>query len=480
MNDFKVMENIKILNPDGTEEVLYAPTKKQKLLHLSTEPNVLFWGGRGSGKSMALRWDAHMRALSFPGFKYVILRRTYPELQKSHIIHVPSEMKKLGGYFHHTDHIAYYPNGSIGFFSHCSTEQHVLNLLSAEFAWAGFDEISTFEWDMFTKLAASVRVPEASGLTAMVRAATNPLGVSAEMINRYWVLKDITLDEDPDYNPNDWYQIHANLEDNPYVDQDQYKKRFSGLPTHVRKAWVDGEFGLENALFDVYPKKDGQPYHYIPEINLPDLVKKAQIYRAFDMGYFPDPAYCAWIAHLGNRFIVFHEKYWYKTIVSEIAADIQAEDEKLGVEKVCITFCDPTIDIRTGADVITMKDIFELHGVPMECSINNREHYAAAIHSALAEVAQEANPEENKPAIPRIQIYVNGNRGCPYLAKTLPLQRFDEKHPLRLADHPHDHATVSVAYFLISSGAMERSKIVAPYKLKPWMRPRSTNPVRFW
>lgn len=326
-----------------------------------------------------------------------------------------------------------------------------------------FDEISTFEWEMFVKLAASVRVKKDSNLIGMVRAATNPLGTSAEHINKYWVLKDITVDDDPDYNKNDWYDIHANVDTNPYVDQEQYRKRFgTGMPAHVRKAWVEGEFGLENALFDVYPTRNGQPYHYLPLADIPGLVKNAQIYKAFDMGYFPDPAYCIWIAHLGHRFIAFHEKYWYKSTVELIAEDIKEIDKALGITNVVETFCDPTIDINTGADIYTMKDKFEINGIPMTTSINNREHYAAAIHSALG--------EEAEPGVPRLQILYNGKRlGCPYLAKTLPLQRFDPKHPLRLADHPDDHPSVALAYFLISSGSLDQKGRATPSKPKPWM-----------
>jgi hypothetical protein len=379
-------------------------------------------------------------------------------------------MKKLGGDFHGTERVARYPNGSKGFFSHCANEEDVLNLLSAEFALMIFDEISTFEWEMFTKLAASVRVPKNSNLIAMVRGATNPLGVSAEEINRYFVLKDITQDEDPDYNPNDWYSIKANLDSNPYLDQEQYKKRFSGLPAHVRRAWVEGEFGMENAIFDFFPSKNGKPYHVTSELDIPSLVKNGQIYRAFDMGYFPDPAYCAWIAHLGNRYIVFHEKLWYKTIISDIAADILEEDEKLGLNNVVITYCDPTIDIKTGADVRTMKDIMQDSGVPMETSINNREHFAAAIQMGLGEEVTL----DGENYVPRLQIYLDksGRRGCPYLVKTLPRQRFDPKHPLRLADHPDDHAAVTVAYFMISSGAIEHRQLFTPSKQKKWMVPK--------
>lgn len=221
---------------------------------------------------MALRMEAHSRALANEGYVYCVLRRKYPELEKSHLVYLPAEMKKLGGYYNHSKKKAFYPNGSVGVFSQCADDEDVLNLLSAQFSWMGFDELSTFDWDKFTKLSASVRVTKDSGLIAMVRGCTNPLGPSAGDINRYFVNKDVTAEEDENYNPDDWFAIKANAIDNPHLDIDQYMKRFSGQAAHVRKAWVDGDFVLENALFDFRPTaliedEDGNPkvipYHVI-------------------------------------------------------------------------------------------------------------------------------------------------------------------------------------------------------------------------
>ena len=469
---------------EGVEHIVYEPHPKQLDYHQRTEPNVLFWGGRGSGKSMCGRWDAHLRALAYPGFKYAILRRTYPELMKSHLIEIPYEMKLLGGWYHRTDKIAHYPNGSMGFFSQCQGEQDVLNLLSAEFYLMFFDEVSTFPWAMFAKLAASVRVPKGSGLTAMVRAATNPLGISAEDIDRYWVSKNVELEDDPMYNPNDWFNIRANLEDNPSVDADQYRKRFSGLPAHVRKAWVDGEFSFENALFDFHANRNSKPWHLINELDMetevmPDgstreiakIVKAGIVYRAIDAGWFPDPTVCLWIAHLGNRYVVFHEKIWYKTTAHEIALEILAEDKRLGIPQVAMTFCDPSMDIHTTADVRTIKEIYESDRVPMECSINNREAYATVVHNALATQAGDG--------LPQIQFYVYAQQGCPYLAKTLPQMRYDMKKPKSMAHHKDDHAVVALAYFLLSHSADNRRQIKTGKALPKWMRGKITDSDRF-
>lgn len=450
-------------------QVLYVPTDKGIEYHRRTEPNVLLWGGRGSGKSTIGRWDAHMRALAHPGFRYIVLRRTFPELEKSHLVHVPREMKLLGGTFNYTKHLATYPNGSSGFFSHCATEEDVLNLLSSEFALAFFDELSTFEWEMFTKLSASVRVPLGSGLTAMVRAATNPLGPSAQKVHQYFIEKDVDPEEDPDYLPLDWYSITANLIDNPHLDREQYKKRFSGLPAHVRKAWVDGEFVLENALFDLRPKVEGKPYHVINDLDFPKVLKAATIYRAIDNGWFPDPTVVLWFAHLGNRHIVIHEKTYYRHTAVETAEQIKLEDAWLsslvGPDfkiRVAMTYCDPSMDINTTADVRTIKEVYEANGIPMECSINNREHFSTVMHTALAEEAAEHTP--------RIQFYVNGKtRGCPSLVQTIPQMRYNEKRPKAMDDHRDDHWVIACCYYLMSHSSDLRSEVTRLTSARPWM-----------
>jgi hypothetical protein len=177
----------------------------------------------------------------------------------------------------------------------------------------------------------------------------------------------------------------------------------------------------------------------------------------------PDPAYCIWVAHVGNRYIAFKEKLWYRTVAPEIAKDMIAESEGM---RISMTYCDPTMEIKTAADVRSIKDIFEDHGVPMEASINNREHYVHAVHTALQ--------EEAEPGVPKLQILdkTPPDMGCPYLIKTIPQMRFDPKHPLRMADSKNDHGVIALAYFLISSGATERRDMNTLYRLPKWMRPK--------
>ena len=455
---------------------MWSPFPKQIEFHESQIMNLLARGSRGSGKSDMLRMDAHMRGMTIPNCTMVLIRSTLKQLQQSHLLWIHKEMKDLGGYFHGTNYCAHYPTGSRLFFSYVGHADDALNLLGAELAAAYFDELSAIPWDYFMKLQASVRTKKASRVKAVTRSATNPFGESAAEIERFFVHRTIDPDDDAfdNYFPDDWGYIQINMEDNPYIDVEDYKKRLINLPPHLRKAWLYDEYADESALFDFKPKdENGNPYHVIEDIDLAKVIKSGRIYRAFDMGWHPDPAYCVWIAHLGNRYVAFHEKIWYKTIIPEIARDIHEIEERMGLRDVreegptkCVvtTFCDPSLDIHTGQEIRTSKGIFEANNIPMESSVNNRELFATVVHQALAEEAEHNTP--------RLQVY-RGNKvlGCPYLCRSLPLMRFNEKRPMAMADHQHDHPVVSLAYFLISHAANEH-RTVEQMKTPKWMLPR--------
>jgi hypothetical protein len=447
-------------------------TVNQVEFHKSTITNLLAIGSRGSGKSIMLRNDAHMRAMSVPGCNIVLIRKTMRQLEESHLLNIRAEMKLLGGDYNGSTYRCDYPNGSKLFFSYVGNSGDALNLLGAEFIAAYYDELSVIPWTYFTKLNASVRVAghfRDMGLQAVIRAATNPLGVSAGECMQYFVNKDVEWTEDgnDDYDPDEWGHIQINMEDNPTLDVEQYKKRFSKAPEHIRAAWLRGEYMEANTMFKFYPFKDDKPYHVLTELDIPRLVKNARIYRAYDHGFDPDPAYCCWIAHLGHRYIVFHEKKWNGKVASEIAADIREIDQELGITRVVTTHCDPVMDIHTGHETRTLVGIFGDHGIPMEPAVNNREHFAALLHSALI--------EEAEPGVPRLQIFRGHgfDSGCPYMIRAIPLQHFDEKHPLRLADQAHDHPVVSLAYFLMSHSADEQRSFTQRI-IPKWMRPHKS------
>ena len=67
------------------ELTLPRPTEKQKLFLEDAHRYLAFGGSRGGGKSFAVRMDAIIKCMKYPGIKIIIVRRTYPELVANHI-----------------------------------------------------------------------------------------------------------------------------------------------------------------------------------------------------------------------------------------------------------------------------------------------------------------------------------------------------------------------------------------------------------
>src|SRR5574341_1747787 len=454
----------------------YVPTPKQLDFHESTTINVVIEGSRGTGKSVCLRNDAHIRAMSHPGFVFLIIRRTMPELKKSHLKFITREMHAMGGHFHKTDAIAYYPNGSMGFFGHCETEADMMKLLSSEYDAIYFDEISTFTWSMVTKISSCLRVSETSGLLAITRAGTNPIGEGASDIHRYYISKNVDPEVDPDYNPDEYQAIHTTLDDNPFIDRVQYVKQLSRLPAHVRRAWLDGEWVLEDAYFmDYRPTKDGLPWHCIQEYpQISNRLKEftgadkpfqwIMVYRALDWGFYPDPAVCLWIAVLPNkRVVVLKEFQWREQTAKNVGKDIKTKSDGMHVVQ---TFCDPTMFMGSQAsDFMSRSEIIEAQGIPLTPMKNDRTAAGYAIHEYLNTVLEDG--------LPMIQIY---QPLCPNLARTIAEMRTDKTNPEKIADG-NDHWVIALAYFCM--GQIGNSREFVREEVPRWMRRKAGPSKRY-
>ena len=435
--------DIVLTRADGSRKTLYAPHPKQVAYHKVNCANFLLEGERGTGKSTVLRWDCHLKALAYPGYKYLILRRTMPELRKSHLTFITSEMDSLGGValgVRTGTPECHYANGSFGVFGHCETEQDVEKYLSAEFYTIVFDEIVTFPWEWITRIKPSCRVPKGSGLTAHVRGGTNPLGQSAEEVNRYFIARDVTKDEDPEYVPEDWGSLHMTMDDNPSLDKAQYLKQFAGIPEAYRKAWLRGEWGIEGAYFSLGDDHTSVDLPVVVDPRKGPLrmldVSWLHVYRLIDYGWH-DPTVCVWVCVLPNgREIPFMEEMWTETPAAEIARDIAAKSAGM---RVITTIGDPTMWDGLKEMGHCIADEFEQNGVPMTRGKNDRTAAGMAIQQHLNNHLQDG--------LPKLIIY---EPGCPVLLRSLRSMRVDKKRPGRIADHKMDHMPICLGYFCMA------------------------------
>ena len=102
-------------------------TEKQKSFIDATENEVLFGGAAGGGKSYGQIADALLFALRYPGSKQLVLRRTFPELEKSIIRCALSLFPRSLYSFNSSSHVGKFKNGSVIDFGYCAAKTTYTN-----------------------------------------------------------------------------------------------------------------------------------------------------------------------------------------------------------------------------------------------------------------------------------------------------------------------------------------------------------------
>lgn len=211
---------------------------------------ILIGGAAGGSKSRGLREIGHRECLKRPHVRVLLLRRTYRELDQTHLRDVELEAPEMGADAVPSAKVVRYPNGSVMQFGHCETAADAANYLSAEYDLIVFDELVTFEETQFLLISSRARSTK-PGLVPKVIAGTNPGGPQSHWVRARFIDKTVDRDQYPDYVPEEWAFIPSKLEDNPYLDK-SYERKLLALPPELRKAYRDGDW-------DIFP---GQ---YFPE-----------------------------------------------------------------------------------------------------------------------------------------------------------------------------------------------------------------------
>lgn len=144
---------------------------------------VLYGGAAGGGKSEALITGA-LRHVGRPDYCGILLRRTFPELEKSLISRAPKFCKPLGGRYNDQKHRWTFPSGAQLYFGHLEHESDVDEYQSVEFQFIGFDELTLFTESQYRNMTARAR--SSTGLPVRIRAGTNPGGEGHDWVQRWW------------------------------------------------------------------------------------------------------------------------------------------------------------------------------------------------------------------------------------------------------------------------------------------------------
>lgn len=409
-----------------------AITKRQDQFINSTAREVLYGGAAGGGKSYGQLIDALLFALRYPRSKQLILRRTYPELEKS-LIRVSLSLYPRGIYsYNKSMHFGSFINGSLIDFGYCDSETDVYKYQSAEYDIIRFDELTHFTEQMYLYLISRLR--GANDYPKQVKSTTNPGG-----IGHMWVKARFIDFAPPDVVKDGRVFIPAKVTDNRFLMEGDsgYIERLKLLSENDQRALLKGEWDLfEGRFFENFSRET----HVVKPF---DLSSGYRFYLSLDYGLDMLAAYIFALDSFGRCYVV-DELYEGKDngheghIVSSAAAAVKRLIAGRKIERM---FAPPDLWNRQKDTGRSIAALFFEHGLHLSQVDNTRRAGWLELKEWL-----RPQPLEQGGMRPRLLIFEN----CVNLIRAMSALCYSKDDSSDAATTPHEltHAPDALRYFV--------------------------------
>jgi hypothetical protein len=381
-----------------------------------------------------------MRRLhSIPKMQALLIRKTFPELERTHIRALRREAPELGWDWIESRKELALPNGSILECGHLEDEKAVQKYLSAEYDLIIVDEAVQIEPDFLMELMSRARtsneaVKAAGG--AEVWLLTNPGGPS------HGLLRDLFISHTPDterypamaksYDPSQWVYVPAKLDDNPYLDPDYEHLSLTGLRKARYEQLRHGDWDAAEGQF--FEEFSSRTHARAVDVSLP----VSGVVEAVDWG-FTSPGCVGWFVPLGdNHWHCLAEWKFSKLTAEEVARGIRKYRKDFGIASVAYTVVDPSMFNKTGSGRgESFAETFARCGVPCRRGDNERKmgwpRLAAAFRISPAGVP-----------------WLTFDPSCKYLIRSIPALLADKNDPEDVDSSLDDHGADMCRYFVMS------------------------------
>lgn len=238
----------KLLTPKFTKYIPHSPTPKQAAFMLLDCKEAFYGGAAGGGKSDALLMCA-LQHVDVKGYSAIIFRKTYADLVKPGAL-IDRAKEWL---FKHEDVRWDEKNKKFEFFQKTPWGNEVISTLQfgylendndrfnyqgGEYQFVGFDELTHISEVNYRYMFSRMRRLKGSNIPLRVRGAANP----PDTDDGRWVYDRFV---NPKTKEKDVIFIPAGLNDNPFLDADEYSKALDALDPVTRARLKEGNWEVQ-------------------------------------------------------------------------------------------------------------------------------------------------------------------------------------------------------------------------------------------
>lgn len=235
----------KMLTPRMTPYIPHVPTPKQAAFMLLDCEEAFYGGAVGGGKSDSLLMCA-LQYVDIPGYSAILFRKSYADLTKPGALMdrakewlLPhknvrwDEKDKKFTFFRENSKI---PVSTLQF-GYLENPNDRFNYQGGEYQFIGFDELTHIAKVSYIYMFSRLRRLKGVNIPLRVRSASNP----PEDDGGNWV-RDRFIIEGPEKGR---IFIPAGLDDNPYLDKDEYEKTLEQLDPVSRARLREGDWTIQ-------------------------------------------------------------------------------------------------------------------------------------------------------------------------------------------------------------------------------------------
>jgi phage terminase large subunit len=445
-----------------------------------------YGGARGAGKSKAGRDVMILLCLQHAEIDCLILRRTWKEVYKNHVVPMFREFPGLRVWWNESKKTLHFPNGSNLTFGYAEHKDDIFDFQGQEYAFILVEEATHFNEDELTFLETCNRWTKNPAILPKMLYTTNPGNVGHEYIKRVFKDRNFLENEVPaDYafiqaygwdnvewatpvfvrdagiTPLEWkswtwerqqsflkpfvnlyYEWTDQQRFEFFIARTDYGRKLNALKGQLRDAHLLGSWdSFVGQFFSEWNRR----IHVVQPFQIPSWWER---FTSFDWG-FSSPACTLWHAvSPEGRVFTYREAYIKKRDTTWLAK----YNIKLSLhEKLRYNVADPSAFNPDRGP--SHAEVMALQGWQMIAGDNDRVHGWARMREWLAWETDDKG-ELTRPPMWQIFEATTDPRfvglGCPNLIRTLPALPIDEHDPEDVDTNAEDHAPDSARYGLMT------------------------------